>query len=108
MMELDSGDESSGEEEDEDEQSDDQEDEDKPDPTALSKRFKDDGLEVSKKKAKQFNPFTTNQVPRDKNTQADALANLGSALRKSSLMTSPLFTYKSHRSTHPRYQTSWQ
>uniref|UniRef100_A0A803MBC9 Uncharacterized protein n=1 Tax=Chenopodium quinoa TaxID=63459 RepID=A0A803MBC9_CHEQI len=47
-------------------------------------------LEAAKKKAKQFSPFTIKQIPRDKNTQADALANLGSALRKSPFSTIPL------------------
>uniref|UniRef100_A0A803MAM2 RNase H type-1 domain-containing protein n=1 Tax=Chenopodium quinoa TaxID=63459 RepID=A0A803MAM2_CHEQI len=47
-------------------------------------------LEVAKKRAKQFNLFTIKQVLRDKNTQADALANLGLALRKSPFSTIPL------------------
>lgn len=38
-------------------------------------------LEVAQAKSKMFNPFDTMQVPRDQDTQADALANLGSSLR---------------------------
>uniref|UniRef100_A0A803M663 RNase H type-1 domain-containing protein n=1 Tax=Chenopodium quinoa TaxID=63459 RepID=A0A803M663_CHEQI len=47
-------------------------------------------LEIAKRKAKQFNSFSIKKVPRDKNTQADALDNLGSALRKSPFSTIPL------------------
>ncbi|XP_056688541.1 uncharacterized protein [Spinacia oleracea] len=47
-------------------------------------------LEKEKKLTSKFKPFSIKQVPRDLNTQADALANLGSALRKSSFSTIPL------------------
>ncbi|XP_021739460.1 uncharacterized protein LOC110705836 [Chenopodium quinoa] len=47
-------------------------------------------LEKAKTLAKTFNPFTIKQIPRDKNTQANALANLGSALRKSPFSSIPL------------------
>uniref|UniRef100_A0A803LW37 Integrase catalytic domain-containing protein n=1 Tax=Chenopodium quinoa TaxID=63459 RepID=A0A803LW37_CHEQI len=47
-------------------------------------------LEIAKRKAKQFNPFTIKQVPRDKNTQANAPANLSLTLRKSLFSTIPL------------------
>ncbi|XP_056691954.1 uncharacterized protein [Spinacia oleracea] len=47
-------------------------------------------LEKAKKLTSKFKPFSIKQVPRDLNTQADALANLGSALRKSPFSTIPL------------------
>lgn len=39
-------------------------------------------LKVAKAKSEKFKPFFIEQIPRDQNTQADALANLGSALSK--------------------------
>ncbi|XP_056698514.1 uncharacterized protein [Spinacia oleracea] len=47
-------------------------------------------LEKAKKLTSKFRPFSIKQVPRNLNTQADALANLGSALRKSPFSTIPL------------------
>ncbi|XP_056688394.1 uncharacterized protein [Spinacia oleracea] len=47
-------------------------------------------LEKAKKLASKFKPLSIKQVPRDLNTQGDALANLGSALRKSPFSTIPL------------------
>lgn len=48
-------------------------------------------LELAKTRLAYFNPFTITQIPRDQNTQADALANLlGSALQKSNLTSIPL------------------
>ena len=47
-------------------------------------------LDPAKQKANHFNPFTTTQIPRDQNTQADALANLGSALRKLNFKSIPI------------------
>ncbi|XP_056691775.1 uncharacterized protein [Spinacia oleracea] len=47
-------------------------------------------LEKAKTLASKFKPLSIKQVPRDLNTQADALANLGSALRKSPFSTIPL------------------
>ncbi|XP_056688000.1 uncharacterized protein [Spinacia oleracea] len=47
-------------------------------------------LEKAKKLTSRFKPFSIKQVPRDLNTQGDALANLGSALRKSHFSTIPL------------------
>ena len=38
-------------------------------------------LDLAKQKTNHFNPFTLTQIPRDQNTQANALANLGSTLR---------------------------
>ncbi|KAI3746658.1 hypothetical protein L6452_09097 [Arctium lappa] len=38
-------------------------------------------LKVAKAKSAKFEPFSIKQIPRDLNTQADALANLGLALR---------------------------
>ena len=37
-------------------------------------------LDLAKKKSKEFQEFSVQQVPRNQNTQADALANLGPAL----------------------------
>ena len=42
-------------------------------------------LEVAKAKANRFVRFTIEQIPRDQNVQADALANLGSAFNEPSL-----------------------
>lgn len=39
-------------------------------------------LKAAKAKSENFKPFSIEQIPRDQNTQADALANLGSALSK--------------------------
>uniref|UniRef100_A0A803N314 RNase H type-1 domain-containing protein n=1 Tax=Chenopodium quinoa TaxID=63459 RepID=A0A803N314_CHEQI len=47
-------------------------------------------LNVAKEKAKYFNPFTISQIPRDQNAQADALANLASALNKTTFTNIPL------------------
>ena len=47
-------------------------------------------LDLAKQKANHFNPFTITQIPRDQNTQADALANLGSALRKLNVKSIPI------------------
>ncbi|XP_056691773.1 uncharacterized protein [Spinacia oleracea] len=47
-------------------------------------------LEKAKKLTTKFKPFSIKQIPRDQNTQADALANLGSALRRSPFSTIPL------------------
>lgn len=35
-------------------------------------------LDLAKRKSTQFNPFMIQQVPKDQNMQANALANLGS------------------------------
>ncbi|XP_021733160.1 uncharacterized protein LOC110699980 [Chenopodium quinoa] len=47
-------------------------------------------LDLAKSLATKFSTFTIKQIPRDKNTQADALANLGSTLRKSKFSSIPL------------------
>lgn len=47
-------------------------------------------LEVEKDKSKTFNPLHIAQVPRDQNTQADALPNLGSSLRDSAFTSVPI------------------
>uniref|UniRef100_A0A803LM12 RNase H type-1 domain-containing protein n=1 Tax=Chenopodium quinoa TaxID=63459 RepID=A0A803LM12_CHEQI len=47
-------------------------------------------LDFAKSLATKFSTFTIKQIPRNKNTQADALANLGSALRKSKFSSIPL------------------
>ena len=47
-------------------------------------------LDLAKQKTKLFDPFSITQIPRDQNTQADALANLGSALRKLNFKNIPI------------------
>ena len=47
-------------------------------------------LEFQKEKSKQFKKFTIEQIPRDQNTQDDALANLGSAFSDSMLENIPI------------------
>ena len=39
-------------------------------------------LKVAKEKSDRFEKFSIEQIPRDQNTQADALANLGSAFNE--------------------------
>ncbi|XP_057249975.1 uncharacterized protein LOC130591082 [Beta vulgaris subsp. vulgaris] len=47
-------------------------------------------LEIAQRKNKIFNPFDILQIPRDQNTQAHALANLGSSLRDISFTSVPI------------------
>ncbi|KAI3707588.1 hypothetical protein L6452_26214 [Arctium lappa] len=47
-------------------------------------------LKVAKAKSAKFEPFSIEQIPRDLNTQEDALANLGSALSKPLFDTIPM------------------
>ncbi|XP_021762896.1 uncharacterized protein LOC110727596 [Chenopodium quinoa] len=47
-------------------------------------------LDIAKEKAKHFEPFTISQIPRNQNAQADALANLASALKKTTFTNIPL------------------
>lgn len=47
-------------------------------------------LELAKGKAKLFEEFSIKQIPRDQNTKADALANLGSALKKCDFNSIPI------------------
>ncbi|XP_057251098.1 uncharacterized protein LOC104908270 [Beta vulgaris subsp. vulgaris] len=47
-------------------------------------------LEIAKSKSKVFNSFDILHIPRDQNTQADALANLGSSLRDISFTSVPI------------------
>uniref|UniRef100_A0A803LIM7 RNase H type-1 domain-containing protein n=1 Tax=Chenopodium quinoa TaxID=63459 RepID=A0A803LIM7_CHEQI len=47
-------------------------------------------LDFAKSLATKFTTFSINQKPRDRNTQEDALPNLGSALRKSKFSSIPL------------------
>ena len=39
-------------------------------------------LKLANERSKQFEKFTIEKIPRDQNTQADALANLGSAFNR--------------------------
>uniref|UniRef100_A0A803N6I0 Integrase catalytic domain-containing protein n=1 Tax=Chenopodium quinoa TaxID=63459 RepID=A0A803N6I0_CHEQI len=47
-------------------------------------------LDIAKEKAKHFHPSTILQIPRDQNVQADTLANLASALKKTTFINIPL------------------
>ena len=42
-------------------------------------------LKLAKAKSEQFKKYSIEQIPRDQNTQADALANLGSTFNEPSL-----------------------
>ncbi|XP_021764713.1 uncharacterized protein LOC110729291 [Chenopodium quinoa] len=53
-------------------------------------------LDFAKSLATKFSTFTIKEIPRDKNTQADALANLGSTLRKSKFSSIPLIHLLAH------------
>ena len=47
-------------------------------------------LDLVKEKAKLFEEFSIKQIPRDQNTKADVLANLGSTLRKCDFKSIPI------------------
>ena len=47
-------------------------------------------LAVAQRLIKKFKSCKLTQIPREQNSQADALANLGSALEKNSQMSIPL------------------
>ena len=49
-------------------------------------------LDVVKKLVKEFDKCKIEQVPRDQNSQADALANLGSAINPTKLQNIPIIT----------------